>query len=121
RDETTTLPARSSEAYDASVPSVPSVPSMDDLAALLDRALAAGLGSALALSIGDAGVEQVRLVRGVTRRVPDPGVAIDDRTPFDLASLTKPMATAALAMVLVGDGVLDLDAPIRRWLPDAAS
>src|SRR4051812_26899781 len=64
-----------------------------DLAALLDPALGAALasplGSAAALSIGDAGVEQVRLVRGAVRRVPDPGPAIDERTPFDLASLTK--------------------------------
>jgi CubicO group peptidase (beta-lactamase class C family) len=31
------------------------------------------------------------------------------------------MATVAIAMTLVGDGKLDLDAPIRTWLPDAAS
>jgi CubicO group peptidase (beta-lactamase class C family) len=92
-----------------------------DIAALVDAALAAGLGSAIALSIGDAGAERVRLVRGATRRVPDRGALVDDRTAFDLASLTKPMATAALAMVLVGDGALDLDAPVRRWLPDAAT
>jgi CubicO group peptidase (beta-lactamase class C family) len=92
-----------------------------DIAARVDDALAAGLGSAVALSIGDAGVEQERLVRGTTRRVPDPGAAIDERTAFDLASLTKPMATAALAMVLVGDRALDLDAPVRRWLPGAAT
>ncbi len=92
-----------------------------EIAALLDAALDAHLGSAAAVSIGDGGVEQERLVRGVTRRVPEPGVAIDERVPFDLASLTKPMATAALAMVLVGDGALDLDAPVRRWLPDAAT
>lgn len=94
---------------------------MDQLAALIDAALAAPLGSAAALSIGDAGVEQERVVRGTLRRVPDAGPAIDERTAFDLASLTKPMATAALAMVLVGDGALDLDAPVRRWLPDAAT
>jgi CubicO group peptidase (beta-lactamase class C family) len=92
-----------------------------ELAALLDAALAAPLGSAAALSIGDAGVEQERLVRGTVRRVPDPGPAIDEHTAFDLASLTKPMATVALAMVLVGDGALDLDAPVRRWLPAAAT
>ena len=94
---------------------------MHDLAALVDAALAVPLGSAVALSIGNAGSERLRLVRGTTRRVPDAGPAIDERTAFDLASLTKPMATAALAMVLVGDGALDLDAPIRRWLPGAAS
>jgi CubicO group peptidase (beta-lactamase class C family) len=89
--------------------------------ALIEAALADGLGSAAALSVGDAGVEVVRIVRGTTRRVPTPGVAVDDRTPFDVASLTKPMATAALAMVLVGDGALDLDAPVRRWFPTAAT
>jgi CubicO group peptidase (beta-lactamase class C family) len=96
-----------------------------DIAALLDTALDAApgapLGSAAALSIGDGGVEQVQLVRGAVRRVPDLGPAIDERTAFDLASLTKPMATVALAMVLVGDGALDLDAPVRRWLPGAAT
>jgi len=91
------------------------------IAALLDDALSGGLGSAVALSIGDAGVEQERLVRGATQRLPVPGVLVDERVPFDLASLTKPMATAALAMVLAGDAVLDLDAPVRRWLPDAAT
>src|SRR5262249_28103235 len=71
--------------------------------------------------IGDAGVEQERLVRGLTQRAPAPGAPIDEHTPFDLASLTKPMATAALAMALVGDGTLDLAAPVRRWLSDAAT
>lgn len=94
---------------------------MDAIARLIDDALAAGLGSAAAVSVGDAGVEVFRLVRGRVRRVPDLGPAIDERTPFDLASLTKPMATVACAMALAGDGRLDLAAPVRRWLPDAAT
>ncbi len=89
--------------------------------ALIERALDAHLGSAMALSIGDAGHERLRVIRGVTRRLPTIGPTIDETTLFDLASLTKPMATAALAMVLVGDGALDLEAPIRRWFPEAAS
>jgi CubicO group peptidase (beta-lactamase class C family) len=97
------------------------MPSVHQIAALLDAALAAHVGSAVALSIGDGGVERERLVRGSTQRLPAPGAPVDDDTPFDLASLTKPMATAALAMVLAGDGALDLDAPIRRWLPEAAT
>jgi CubicO group peptidase (beta-lactamase class C family) len=95
--------------------------SVHQIAALLDAALAAHVGSAVALSIGDGGVEQERLVRGVTQRLPATGAPVGDETPFDLASLTKPMATAALAMVLAGDGALDLDAPVRRWLPEAAT
>jgi CubicO group peptidase (beta-lactamase class C family) len=97
------------------------MPIVHEIVALLDAALAAEVGSAAALSIGDGGVEQARVVRGVTRRLPTLGAPADERVPFDLASLTKPMATTALAMVLVGDGVLDLDAPVRRWLPDAAT
>jgi CubicO group peptidase (beta-lactamase class C family) len=97
------------------------MPIVHEIASLLDAALAAEIGSAAALSIGDHGVEQERLVRGVTRRLPTRGAPIDDRALFDLASLTKPMATAALAMVLVGDGALDLDTPVRRWFPEAAT
>jgi len=91
------------------------------LAAIIDDALARGLGSAVAVSVGDGGREVVRLAHGFTRRVPDRGEPIDDTTPFDIASLTKPIATAAIAMVAVGDRKLDLEAPIRSYLPDAAS
>ena len=94
---------------------------MDAIARLLDEALGRGLGSAAAVSVGDGGREIVRITRGHVRRLPDLGPAIDDRSYFDLASLTKPMATVAIAMVLVGDGKLDLAAPIRRWIPEAAS
>ena len=37
---------------------------------------------------------------------------------FDLASLTKPVATATAVMVLADRGALDLDAPVSRYLPD---
>jgi serine-type D-Ala-D-Ala carboxypeptidase len=94
---------------------------VNEIAALLDDALARRVGSAAALSIGDAGVEVERIVRGHTRRVPDLGPLIDEHTRFDLASLTKPMCTVACAMVLVGDGRLELDTPIAHWIPDATS
>ena len=45
-------------------------------------------------------------------RVPDA-----DSTYWDLASITKVVATAASAMRLVDQGKLDLDAPVRRYLP----
>ena len=45
-------------------------------------------------------------------RVPDP-----DSTLWDIASITKVVATAASAMRLVDQGKLDLDAPVRRYLP----
>ena len=41
-------------------------------------------------------------------------------TPYDLASLTKPLATALLAVLLEDEGVLRLDAPVHGLLPELA-
>lgn len=41
-----------------------------------------------------------------------------DATIYDLASLTKAVATTTAAMILVDEGRLDLDAPIQRYLPE---
>lgn len=38
---------------------------------------------------------------------------------YDLASLTKPLATALVAARLAERGALDLDAPLAPWLPEA--
>ncbi|MDQ3341726.1 MAG: beta-lactamase family protein [Myxococcota bacterium] len=92
-----------------------------EIAAIVDDALRRGVGSAAAVSIGDAGQEIVRFTRGTTRKTPDCGPPVDDNTWFDVASLTKPMVTSACAMALVADRMLDLDAPIHSWLPNAAS
>jgi CubicO group peptidase (beta-lactamase class C family) len=62
-----------------------------------------------------------RHVTGHVRRLPDIGPAVTDTTPFDLASVTKPMATVSIAMVLVTRGLLDLGAPVRQYLPAAAT
>ncbi|MBX6364114.1 MAG: beta-lactamase family protein [Gemmatimonadetes bacterium] len=43
--------------------------------------------------------------------------AVTDSTLFDLASLTKVMATTPAAMLLVQEGKLDLDAEVWRYLP----
>ncbi len=45
------------------------------------------------------------------------GSGIDDRSVFDLASLTKPLVTASLAMLFVEDGRLPLDGPVSELLP----
>ncbi len=41
-------------------------------------------------------------------------------TPFDLASLTKPLATAPLALLLEEEGALELTAPTGEYLPELA-
>lgn len=39
-------------------------------------------------------------------------------TVFDLASLTKPIATATSVMILIQQGRIELEAPVAKYLPD---
>jgi CubicO group peptidase (beta-lactamase class C family) len=45
-------------------------------------------------------------------------VPMDTATVFDLASVTKVMATTFAVMLLADRGALDVDAPVYRYLPD---
>jgi len=45
-------------------------------------------------------------------------VAMTTDTVFDLASITKPMATATSIMVLVDQGKIDVDAKVMTYLPE---
>src|SRR3978361_589080 len=94
---------------------------MDSIVRLVDTALAAGLGSGAAGSVGGAGRAGCRVGGGPHPALPALGPPVGEATPWDLASLTKPMCTVACAMVLAGDAKLDLAAPIRRWLPASTS
>jgi CubicO group peptidase (beta-lactamase class C family) len=69
--------------------------------------LLAGLGGKLILheAFGYASI--------VPRRVP-----MTRRTRFDLASLTKPLATATAIMLLVNEGRIDLSDSVERWIPE---
>ena len=48
------------------------------------------------------------------------GEPIRRETLFRIASMTKPII-AAVTLMLVEDGVLELDAPVDRWLPELAN
>lgn len=54
-------------------------------------------------------------VRDIVAREP-----VDDRTLFDAASLSKPMVAYA-ALQLVDCGILDLDAPLSKYVPPIVS
>ena len=84
---------------------------------LLDDAIARGCCSAAAIAVGDGGREVLVHATGRTRAVPDPGDPIDAGAIFDLASVTKVMATTAVAIALVSRGRLDLGAPARALVP----
>jgi CubicO group peptidase (beta-lactamase class C family) len=84
--------------------------------ALLADAIAAGVCSAAAAAVGAPDRREL-WARGTTATVPVAGAAIDLASPFDLASLTKPIATAMVTLTLVEDGRLGLDDAAARWLP----
>lgn len=55
----------------------------------------------------------------VLAQPPDSSIAADDGTLFDLASLTKVVATLPLVLLLHQRGQLSIDDPVSRWLPGA--
>ena len=86
--------------------------------ALLDELVGAGLAAGCALAVRGPDGLRYAAARGMAELAPRPRPARVD-TPFDLASLTKVLCGAPLAMALVGQGRLDLDAPLTALLPDA--
>lgn len=57
------------------------------------------------------------LVRGEVRHQEALGDGVSDETLFDVASVTKAVATTALALHLVGRSALALDRPVQEHLP----
>jgi len=93
----------------------PSLPATLD--SLLAAAEAQRVAPALALAVGRHGRLVYAATRGrLTYEADAPPVT--DSTLFDLASLTKVLATTPLAMQFEEVGLLDLDAPLERWLPE---
>lgn len=84
----------------------------------LDEGIGQGLFSGAAVAVRTATDEIFVTERGMAERVPRPRPVGRDQ-PWDLASLTKVLCGAPLAMALVAEGALDLDAPISERLPDA--
>lgn len=64
----------------------------------------------------DGEVIEHESVRGVAVQKPE-RIAMARDTIFDLASLTKPIATATSLMLLVAEGRVDLDDPVAKVLP----
>ncbi|MCL6554489.1 MAG: beta-lactamase family protein, partial [Firmicutes bacterium] len=93
-------------------------------AARVDRAVRAAIADGLARVVFPGAVVAVRhegrwLVHaafGHAQVVPRPRPMTVEAV-FDLASLTKPLATTAVALHLWGCGLLDLDAPVGAMLP----
>lgn len=83
----------------------------------LDAQVAAGRFPGYAAAVRHAGRSETRV--GGRMSVEPGSRPMAQDTLFRIASVTKPMG-GALTLSLVHDGVLALDDPISRWLPEAA-
>jgi len=84
---------------------------------LINDAIRAQVTPGAALAIGRNG-KLVRL-RGYGRTEYGPrGIKVDEHTLYDLASLTKAVGTTSAVMLLVQQGLLDLDRPLAAYLAE---
>jgi CubicO group peptidase (beta-lactamase class C family) len=67
----------------------------------------------------DGELIEYHLARGLAVMRPE-RIPMRRETVFDLASLTKPIATTTAVMLLIGDGVVSLDDPVAKSLPSFA-
>lgn len=88
---------------------------LDPLTAMLDSAIEAGATPGAVLAVSSHGA---RYLYGAGKLALDDPARPDGHTIYDLASLTKVVATTTLAMFAVQEGRLDLDAPVPRYLPE---
>ena len=89
-----------------------------DVSALLARAVSDGVIPGCAVCVRVRGEVAFEAAWGQAEQRPEVRMATTE-TVWDLASLTKVLATTPVAMSLVADGTLDLHAPLREILPDA--
>ncbi|MEX2609679.1 MAG: glycoside hydrolase family 3 N-terminal domain-containing protein, partial [Gemmatimonadota bacterium] len=82
-------------------------------------ALAEGAAPGAAVAVGRGGKLVHLAGYGRTDYAPD-APAVSDSTLWDMASLTKVVATTTALMLLVDDGRMELDAPLARYLPEWA-
>ena len=90
--------------------------STDDLVALLDEGLERGFFAGASATVAEAGGIVAEVYRGSARILPE--AELRDASPetlWDLASLTKPLAGAALVLALAADRQLGLDDPAARF------
>jgi len=87
----------------------------DPLTALLQDGLAEGVFPGAVAAVGNAdGTERVV---GVGERDPENDRPVTPETVFDLASLTKPVVTATVALALTESGAIALSDSLDRHLP----
>lgn len=84
---------------------------------LLENAIRRGLIAGAVVAVGNHTGQLYGMAEG--RLYPDAGAPLlSDRTLFDIASLTKVLATAPAIMKLLEQGKISLLDPLTRWFPE---
>ena len=91
---------------------------LDRIGALLDEAAGGGGIPGAVATVGQGPVTLGRWVTGQADAIDGRPMQAD--TVFDLASLTKVVATTTVTLALAGRGELGLGDPVAAYLPDAA-
>ena len=91
--------------------------SVDEARAIVEQAIAARVFPAAAVEVGSSAGTHWTDAFGALTFEPASGPAALD-TPFDLASLTKPIATTTAVMDGVRTGALRLDARVAEFFPE---
>lgn len=97
--------------------SPPPLPALVDwtwAAAALDSAVEAGAAPGAVLAVSAQGV---MYIHGTGRMAENDSTRPGPDTVYDLASLTKVVALTTALMFAVDDGLVDLDAPVARYVP----
>jgi CubicO group peptidase (beta-lactamase class C family) len=86
------------------------------LDSIVEQGIAEGAAPGAALAVGRHGrIVHMRAYGRIDTAAAAP--AVTDSTLFDMASLTKVIGTTTAAMILEDEGRLDLDRPVREFLP----
>src|SRR5205085_11927381 len=88
-----------------------------ELAHYIEERIAAGDFPGAVFLARQVGGDDLVVARGDAVVVPE-RLPVVEETIFDLASLTKPLATALLAALALEEGAVDLDAPVASHLEE---
>ncbi|HVJ66417.1 MAG TPA: exo-beta-N-acetylmuramidase NamZ domain-containing protein [Caulifigura sp.] len=91
-----------------------------DIDKLVEEGIAKGNMPGAVVIVGRHGGIVFRKAYGQKRIEPDKAPMTVD-TVFDMASITKPMATATSILKLIEDGKIGLDDPVAKYIPDFAA
>lgn len=107
-------------------PAAPATPDFPTVSKVIDEAIAARELPGAVVVVGHGGKVVFEKAYGVRKLdgdqgldgSPAPAEPMTTDTIFDMASLTKPLATATAVMQLYEQGLVQLDDPVQSYLPD---